>query len=63
MSIKEALLKYLNKEISALELIQLITGAFNPDQAVDLLALVNQISRHANGDLDTATFKSLWGLE
>lgn len=62
MSIREALQKYVNKEMTAIEFLRLLSGAFNPDMAADLLALVNQVCRHEEGDLDTETFKSLYDL-
>lgn len=63
MSLKDLIAKYLNKEVTAVDAIRQITGMFNPDYAVDLLALVNQICRHEQGDLDTETFKSVYGIE
>ena len=63
MSIKEALEQYLRKEITAIELIRLLSGTVNPEQALDVIALINQISRHELGDLDTETFKQIWELE
>lgn len=44
------------------ELIREISGMFNPDHAVDLLALINQLTRLQLGDLDVETFKKVWGL-
>lgn len=63
MTIKELIAQYLNKEISAIEAIRRVSGVFNPDAAVDLLALINQITRHEQGDLDTRTFKAVYGIE
>lgn len=63
MSIKELISSYLNKEISAMEAIRMVTGIFNPDAAMDLLVLINQISRHELGDLDTETFKAVYKIK
>lgn len=63
MSLADILKKYLNKEVDAVTVIRTVTGIFNPEQAVNLLALTNQICRHEQGDLDTETFKAIYGLE
>lgn len=63
MKIQEAIKKYLDKEMTALELIRLLTGIFNSNIAVDLLALINQICRHEAGELDTATFRAIYKIE
>lgn len=63
MSIKEELTMYFNKETSAVELIRALSGIFNPDMAVNILALINQICRHEQGDLDTETFKSMFKID
>jgi hypothetical protein len=62
MSIKEAISKYLNKSMTSTELIRMLSGMFNPDIAVDLLVVINQVCRHEQGDLDTETFKSLYEI-
>lgn len=62
MTIKDLISKYLNKEMTAVEAIRLLSGMFNPDHAVDLLTIINQICRHEVGDLDTETFKSVYKL-
>lgn len=63
MSIKELLNQYINQEITALEVIRTLSGAFNPQHAVDLLAIIQQVVRHEQKDLDTETFKSMFKLE
>ena len=62
MSLKEALNQYLNKQISAMELIRLLTGIVNPDHAVDTLAIINQVTRLELGDQDVDTFKAIFKL-
>jgi hypothetical protein len=63
MKISDLLKKYLDKKIDAIALIRLLTGMFNPDHAINLLTIVNQITRHEQGDLDTETFRSVWKLD
>lgn len=68
MTLKQTLQEYIvsrdtDSPKTALELIRTISGVFNPDSAVDLLVLVNQVTRLECGDLDIETFKSVWGLE
>jgi hypothetical protein len=60
---KDLLQRYCNIEISAIQLIRALTGIINPDTAIDILALVNQIARLELGDLDLETFKQMYGLE
>lgn len=63
MKIKDLLQEYVDKNQTATQVIGLLTGIINPDQAINILAIVNQIARHANGELDTQTFKSIWKLK
>ena len=63
MTLKEWLTAFANKEVTAIETITILSGVFNPDQAVDLLALVNQIARVESGDMDRETFKAIWCSE
>ena len=62
MTLKDAIQEYLNKESTAIELIRQLTASVNPNHAVDILALINQITRLESGDLDEDTFKSVWEL-
>ena len=62
MSIKDLLAQYLNGQITSTEAIRNLSGIFNPDHAVDLLAIINQICRHEQGDLETSTFKSIYKI-
>ncbi len=63
MTLKDLLIQYFNKEVSAVEAIRMLTAMVNPDHAIDILALVNQICRHELGDLDTETFKAVYKIE
>lgn len=68
MTIKDVLAKYLEDIEGAdhakatIELIRQLSGAFNPDHAVDILALINQITRLHSGDLEIEVFKEIWEL-
>lgn len=59
MSIRELLEEYLSKKIDAIQAIRDLTGMFNPDYALDILVIVNQITRIEQGDLDPETFRSM----
>ena len=59
---KELLLKYLNGEISAIKTIRTLSGAFNPDHAVSILAIICSITRVEEGDMDKETFKEVFRL-
>lgn len=63
MSIREALQQYINEEITAIELIRLLTGVFDPDNALELMALINQVCRHEEGDIPTVEFKKIYDLD
>lgn len=63
MTLGDLLKQYFNKEISAIKLIRTLTGMFDPDHAIDILAITNQICRHEEGDIDTETFKSIYKIE
>jgi len=63
MSIKELLQSYVDGEITAIEAIRTLSGIFNKDQAPFLLALINNITRLEQKDLDKQTFRAVWELE
>lgn len=69
MTIQDRLAQHLNDIEEAdhaqatIQLIREISGAFNPDHAVDLLALINQVTRLQQGDLDIETFKAVWDIK
>jgi hypothetical protein len=63
MTIKQALQGYVDKKLTAIELIGDMTGMIKPEQAVDILALINQITRLERGTMDEATFKAMYELE
>jgi len=62
MTLIDLLNKYIAKEMTAVEVIRRISSVFDPDAAVDLLALINSITRHELKDMDTVTFNKIWGL-
>lgn len=51
--------QYVNEDITALETIRVLSGVFNPDNAIDLLAIINQICRVDSGDLPKELFIKL----
>lgn len=59
---KELLLQYLNGETSAIKTIRTLSGIFNPDHAVSILAIICSITRVEEGDMDKETFKEVFGL-
>lgn len=63
MTIKELLQDYVDNKKTAIEVISTLTGIINPDQAVNIIAIVNQVARHANKDISHETFKDVWGLK
>jgi len=63
MTLKEWLTAFADKKVTAIEVITVLSGMFNPSQAVDILALVNQIARVESGDMDRETFRAVWELE
>lgn len=62
MTIIEALQEYADKKTTAIKLIRSMTGTVRAEMAIDVLALVNQITRIEEGDLDMETFKEMYGL-
>jgi len=62
VTIKDAFQQYADKKLTAIKLIRQMTGMINPDFAVDIVALVNQVTRVEDGDLDMETFKEMHGL-
>ena len=62
MTIKDLLKDYLREKVGAMEVIRQLSGAFNPEGAVDRLAIICSIARVEEGDLDKKTFESIYGL-
>lgn len=60
MTIKELLEDYLSGKTTAIKAIRALSGAFHPEQAVNILALVCSITRVEEGDLDKETFRSMF---
>lgn len=60
MTLKDAVYRYFDGEVDAIQLIRDLSGMFNPDHAVTLLSLICTITRHEQGDIDTETFKKVW---
>lgn len=63
MTIKDALQGYVDKKLTGYELIGDITAMIRAETAIDILALVNQITRLERGTMDLATFKAMYELE
>lgn len=63
MTIAEVMKDYANNKTDAIATIRTLTGAFNPEIAVDLLAIICTITRVEQGDLDRDLFKKIWKLE
>lgn len=61
MSLKDTLQEYIDGKTDAISVIRMLSGMFNPDYAVNILALVCAITRVEQGDLDKETFKQMWG--
>lgn len=60
MTLGQLVHDYADEKIDAIEAIRTLTGIINPDYAIDILALVNQITRVEQRDLDRETLKSLY---
>ena len=60
MTILELVEEYLDGKKDAISVIRTISGMFNPDIAVNLLALICAITRVEQGDLDKETMRSVW---
>lgn len=62
MTLIDVLNQYIEGKSNAISTIRKISSVFDPQSAVDLLALINSITRHELGDMDKNTFKEVWGL-
>lgn len=60
MTIRNLLEDYLDKKTDAIQTIRTLTGIFDPDNAVDLLVIICQITRIEQGDIDAETFRSMY---
>jgi len=60
---KKLLLDVADGRTTAVRAIREISGAFNPDHAVELLAIICAITRLVEGDMTTEDFKSIFKLE
>jgi len=60
MSLKDLMTQYFKGEMDAISLIRILSGMFNPEQAVNILTLICTITRHEQGDIDTDTFNAVW---
>jgi len=58
-TIKDQIVDYCDSEEGAIKTIRLLSGAFNPTIAVDLLAIINMIARCEEGDCDKETLRSI----
>jgi hypothetical protein len=59
---KELLTNYIEQKTDAISVIRTLSGMFNPDYAVDILAIICAITRVEQGDMDRATFKAVFKL-
>lgn len=62
MTIKSLIQSYLDGKETAIETIRTLSAMFNPDYAVDILAIINSITRVEQGDLGKDELKEIWGL-
>lgn len=60
MKLKDLMNDYIDKKITAIETIRTLSGMFQPKDAVDLLAVINQICRYELGDLPEDIFVSFY---
>lgn len=63
MTIVQALQEYASGKTTAIKLIRSMTGIVKAETAVDILALINQITRVEEGDMDMQIFKDIYNLE
>lgn len=62
MTFDELLEEYITQTITAIEAIRMLSGIFDPETAVDLLVVINQITRVEQGDLDREDLKESLGI-
>lgn len=60
MTLIEMVNEYLEGKQTAIHVIRTLSGMFNPDHAVDILAIICAITRHEEGDLSTEVFKQVF---
>jgi len=60
MTMKEIMRQYFMGELDAISVIRMLSGMFDPKNAVSLLTLICTIARHEQGDIDTETFNEIW---
>ena len=60
MTLVKLINEYLDGEKDAITTIRILSGIFNPDHMMTILTLICQITRHAQGDLDTETFRRVY---
>jgi hypothetical protein len=56
---RELLEKYIKGETNAIALIRVLTGIVRMENVIDILAIINMVTRVEQGDLDKETFKSI----
>lgn len=61
MTLGDYVKQYADGEIDAIALIRILSGMFNPDHAVSLLAIINFITRIEHGDADRQLLLDLYG--
>jgi len=57
--VKELIENYINGKTDAITVIRTLSGAFNPDHAIDILLIICMITRVEQGDLEKDLFKEL----
>lgn len=60
MTLGELLDEYVEGKRDAIETIRTLTGIVREDNAISILAIVNQITRIEQGDMDKDLFKDLY---
>lgn len=59
MLIKDLLLEYLDGKHNAIQVIRQLSGMFDPRNAVNILATINQVTRVEQGDLEKDLLRSM----
>lgn len=62
MTIDKLINQYLDKEVEYTDVVRQLSGIFRPEHACDLLAIINQVTRHKIGEVDTLTMKDIWDV-
>jgi len=63
VTIKDLLKEYLDGDTDAINVIRTLSGIFPPEAAIDHLALICQITRIEQGDMEKETFEAMYFKE